>query len=182
MVYKKLFLCVVWHWSNIIHIFQGYFTCTCHTACAMWCIYPYSPGLLHWHWGNHTIAPVPEEQPWRMGVNTSHGPLQPDNLITTKQSTTKTMHIFYGMYPISPLLHKLWYLLWRLSRKSGLHCTGARHVFSATRASSRATTSASCLSSTTITPRPPHHKMHKLFLQVPQLCQCGETSFWVMNR
>ena len=22
-------------------------------------MYPYRSGLLHWHWGNHTIAPVP---------------------------------------------------------------------------------------------------------------------------
>ena len=24
-----------------------------------WRIYPYPSGLLHWHWGNHMIAPVP---------------------------------------------------------------------------------------------------------------------------
>ena len=26
---------------------------------AMWIIYPYSLGLLHWHWGNRMITPVP---------------------------------------------------------------------------------------------------------------------------
>ena len=30
--------------------------------------YPYPSGLLHWHWGNHTIAPVPVKQPWRIWV------------------------------------------------------------------------------------------------------------------
>ena len=29
---------------------------------------PYPPGLLHWHWGNHMIAPVPVKQPWRIWV------------------------------------------------------------------------------------------------------------------
>ena len=28
------------------------------TAGLMWFIYAYSSGLLHWHWGNHIIAPV----------------------------------------------------------------------------------------------------------------------------
>ena len=30
---------------------------------------PYSSGLLHWHWGNHMIAPVPVKQPWNKNVN-----------------------------------------------------------------------------------------------------------------
>ena len=29
---------------------------------------PYTSGLLHWHWGNHMIAPVPVKQPWRIWV------------------------------------------------------------------------------------------------------------------
>ena len=31
--------------------------------------WPYSPGLLHGHWGNRTIAPVPVKQPWRIWLN-----------------------------------------------------------------------------------------------------------------
>ena len=34
-------------------------------------IYPYSSGLLHWHRGNHMIAPVSVMQPWRIWVNIS---------------------------------------------------------------------------------------------------------------
>ena len=30
----------------------------------MWLTCPYHSGLLHWHWGNHMIAPVPVKQPW----------------------------------------------------------------------------------------------------------------------
>ena len=37
---------------------------------------PYTSGLLHWHWGNHMIAPVPVKQPWRIWVNMSHGSSQ----------------------------------------------------------------------------------------------------------
>ena len=29
---------------------------------------PYSSALLHWHWSNHMIAPVPVKQPWRIWV------------------------------------------------------------------------------------------------------------------
>ena len=33
---------------------------------------PYPSGLLHWHWGNHMIAPVSVMQPWMIWVNHSH--------------------------------------------------------------------------------------------------------------
>ena len=33
---------------------------------------PYHWELLHWHWGNHMIAPVPVKQPSRIWVNTNH--------------------------------------------------------------------------------------------------------------
>ena len=33
-------------------------------------IFPYPSGLLHWHWGNHTIAPAPVKQPWGIWVHT----------------------------------------------------------------------------------------------------------------
>ena len=31
--------------------------------------YPYPSRLLHWHWGNLMIAPVPVKQPWRIWIN-----------------------------------------------------------------------------------------------------------------
>ena len=34
----------------------------------MWFVYPHSWWLLHWHWGNHMIAPVPVKQPWKKWV------------------------------------------------------------------------------------------------------------------
>ena len=33
--------------------------------------FPYPSGLLHWHCGNLTIAPVPAKQPWWIWINTS---------------------------------------------------------------------------------------------------------------
>ena len=33
--------------------------------------YPYPSGLLHWHWGNHMIAPLSAKESWRIWVNTS---------------------------------------------------------------------------------------------------------------
>ena len=35
---------------------------------SIWSIYTYSPGWLHWHWGNRMIAPVPVKSPWGMCV------------------------------------------------------------------------------------------------------------------
>ena len=42
-----------------------------HTVSAWLCLVAYSSRLLHWHWGNLMVAPVPGEQPWRIWVNVS---------------------------------------------------------------------------------------------------------------
>ena len=54
-----------------------------------WLIFPYPSGLLHWHCGNLTIAPVPAKQPWWIWINTSCELIMNDCITTTKQSTTK---------------------------------------------------------------------------------------------
>ena len=53
------------------HIYSELLTFCTHSCCDLFCcgyynlswfvlfIYPYPSGLLHWHWGNHMIAPVP---------------------------------------------------------------------------------------------------------------------------
>ena len=61
-----------------------------------WLIFPYSPGLLHWHCGNLTIAPVPAKQPWWIWINTSCEFIMNDCITTTKQSTTKPCAYFLG--------------------------------------------------------------------------------------
>ena len=50
--------------------------------------HPYPSGLLHGHWGNHMIAPVPVKQPWRIWVN----------LTTTQHNDVGTVCIFHGIY------------------------------------------------------------------------------------
>ena len=75
-----------------------------HTVFALLCfvvvvhrlIFPYPSGLLHWHCGNRTIAPVPAKQPWWIGINTSCEFIMNDCLTTTKQSTAKPCVYFLG--------------------------------------------------------------------------------------
>ena len=61
----------------------------CFVVVMYWLIYPYPSGLLHWHCGNLTIAPVPAKQPWWIWVNASCEFIMNDYITTTKQSTTK---------------------------------------------------------------------------------------------
>ena len=58
--------------------------------------FPYPSGLLHWHCGNLTIAPVPAKQPWWIWINTSREFIMNDCITTTKQSTTKLCAYFLG--------------------------------------------------------------------------------------
>ena len=61
-----------------------------------WLIFPYPSGLLHWHCGNLTIAPVPAKQRWWIWLNTSCEFIMNDCITTTKQSTTKPCAYFLG--------------------------------------------------------------------------------------
>ena len=61
-----------------------------------WLIFPYPSGLLHWHCGNLTIAPVPAKQPWWIWINTSCEFIMNDCITTTKQSTTQLCAYFLG--------------------------------------------------------------------------------------
>ena len=83
--------------TGIFSIFQKIWACFWHVSfyCdyiifwwLMSLIHPYSSGLLHWHWGNHMIAPVPVKQPWRIWVNQS----------VPNHNKTWTMCILYGNY------------------------------------------------------------------------------------
>ena len=78
------------------------FALLCFVVVIHWLIFPYPSGLLHWHCGNLTIAPVPTKQPWWIWINTSCEFIMKDCITTTKQSTTKpcaySWDILY-MYP-----------------------------------------------------------------------------------
>ena len=68
----------------------------CFVVVIHWLIFPYPSGLLHWHCGNLTIAPVPAKQPWWIWINTSCECIMKDCITTTKQSTTKPCAYFLG--------------------------------------------------------------------------------------
>ena len=72
------------------------FALLCFVVVIHWLIYPYPSGLLHWHCGNLTIAPVPAKQPWWIWINTSCEFIMNDCITTTKQSTTKPCAYFLG--------------------------------------------------------------------------------------
>ena len=78
-----------WQYSISQEICTRFLLC-----CALLWLYidwfsPYPSGLLHWHCGNLTIAPVPAKQPWWIWINSSCEFIMNDCITTTKQSTTK---------------------------------------------------------------------------------------------
>ena len=89
-----------WYGSDVVQ----YIPRNMHTFFALlffvvvihWLIFPYPSGLLHWHCGNLTIAPVPAKQPWWIWINTSCEFIMNDCITTTKQSTTKPYAYFLG--------------------------------------------------------------------------------------
>ena len=72
------------------------FALLCFVVVIHWLIFPYPSGLLHWHCGNLTIAPVPAKQPWWIWINTSCEFIMNECKTTTKQSTTKPCAYFLG--------------------------------------------------------------------------------------
>ena len=72
------------------------FALLCFVVVIHWLIFPYPSGLLHWHCGNLTIAPVPANKPWWIWINTSCEFIMNDWVTTTKQSTTKPCAYFLG--------------------------------------------------------------------------------------
>ena len=72
------------------------FALLCFVVVIHWLIFPYPSGLLHWHCGNLTIAPVPAKQPWWIWISTSCEISMNVYITTTKQSTTKPCACFLG--------------------------------------------------------------------------------------
>ena len=72
------------------------FALMCFVVVIHWLIFSYPSGLLHWHCGNLTIAPVPAKQPWWIWINTSCEFVMNDCITITKQSTTKPCAYFLG--------------------------------------------------------------------------------------
>ena len=80
------------------------FALLCFVVVIHWLIFTYPSGLLHWHCGNLTIAPVPAKQPWWIWINTSCEFIMNDCITTTKQSTTKPCAYFMGYTVFFPIV------------------------------------------------------------------------------
>ena len=83
------------------------FALLCFVVVIHWLIFPYPSGLLYWHCGNLTIAPVPAKQPWWIWINTSCEFIMNDCITTTKQSTTKPCAYFLGYIVLGCIAYKL---------------------------------------------------------------------------
>ena len=89
-------------WDNTMYLqyiprnMHTVFALLCFVVVIHWLIFSYPSGLLHWHCGNLTIAPVPAKQPWWIWINTSCEFIMNDCITTTKQSTTKPCAYFLG--------------------------------------------------------------------------------------
>ena len=82
------------------------FALLCFVVVIHWLNFPYPSGLLHWHCGNLTIAPVPAKQPWWIWINTSCEFIMNDCITTTKQSTTKPCAYFLGYTVGNCIIHE----------------------------------------------------------------------------
>ena len=92
------------------------FALLCFVVVIHWLIFPYPSGLLHWHCGNLTIAPVPAKQPWWIWINTSCEFIMNDCITTTKQSTTKPCSYFLGYTVVTVASH---ILIWTVEYETG---------------------------------------------------------------
>ena len=96
------------------------FALLCYVGGIHWLIFPYPSGLLHWHCGNLTIAPVPAKQPWWIWINTSCEFIMNDCITTTKQSTTKPCAYFLG-YTVCLLLKLIFKMTTVHRQKRSVH-------------------------------------------------------------
>ena len=87
---------LLFNYSISQEICTRFFALLCFVVVIHWLIFPYPSGLLHWHCGNLTIAPVSAKQPWWIWINTSFEFIMNDYKATTKQSTTKPCAYFLG--------------------------------------------------------------------------------------
>ena len=107
------------------------FALLCFVVVIHWLIFPYPSGLLHWHCGNLTIAPVPAKQPWWIWINTSCEFIINDYITTTKQSTTKPCAYFLG-YTVkeTPVINPSGLWIWKVNgHKSVLNIKWERGWF-----------------------------------------------------
>ena len=102
IIISRYFYCFPTKWyrmTNIQYIprnMHTVFALLCFVVVIHWLIFPYPSGILHWHCGNLTIAPVPAKQPWWIWINPSCEFIMNECITTTKQSTTKPCAYLLG--------------------------------------------------------------------------------------
>ena len=102
----------IWMWLQYIQRnMHTVFALLCFVVVIHWLIFQYPSGLLHWHCGNLTIAPVPAKQPWWIWIDTSCKFIMNDCITTTKQSTTKPCAYFLGYTVLIHVLISLTFTL-----------------------------------------------------------------------
>ena len=91
---------IYWRIQYIPRNMHTVFALLCFVVVIHWLIFPYPSGLLHWHCGNLTIAPVPAKQPWWIWIKyfmwIHYERLHNHN----KAKHNKTVCIFLGIYCI----------------------------------------------------------------------------------
>ena len=87
------------------------FALLCFVVVIHWLFFPYPSGLLHWHCGNLTIAPVPAKQPW-MKIDKYSMWIHYEQLHNhNKAKHNKTVCTFLGIYCSKKHERGLW-LFW----------------------------------------------------------------------
>ena len=133
--YKSFQQAIFWKWWYVKYQIYQYVQCgrrniysisqeictrillCCAFLVIHWRISPYPSGLLQWHCGNLTIAPVPAKQPWWIWINTSCEFIMNDCITTTKQSTTKPCAYFLGYTVLDQICR--WSKTWQHGFSSG---------------------------------------------------------------
>ena len=124
-------ICMYYAYSIPQEICTRVFALLCFVVVIHWLIFPYPSDLLHWHWGNLTIAPVPAKQPWWIWINTSCEFIMNDYITTTKQSTTKPCAYFLGYTVVAIFKRQNVYMLSRIwIKKTSKACTARVHWIS----------------------------------------------------
>ena len=112
---------VKYHVQYIPRNMHTVFALLCFVVVIHWLIFPYPSGLLHWHCGNLTIAPVPAKQPWWIWINTSCEFIMNDCITTTKQSTKNRVHISWDILYHGIMISRFYFVIMNI-QTAGVLC------------------------------------------------------------
>ena len=117
-LFTKPYVSIFFYVQYIPRNMHTVFALLCFVVVIHWLIFPYPSGLLHWHCGNLTIAPVPAKQPWWIWINTSCEFIMNDCITTTKQSTTKPCAYSWDILYFTCSVDSVTYFTWNKRSQS----------------------------------------------------------------